>query len=52
MGAIDHLTKVTEATQLQSEIDQTAKDLELLIEVISNLKIEDATQRTKIIDDI
>lgn len=52
LGAIDHLTKVTEATQLQSEIDQTAKDLELLIEVISNLKIEDATQRTKIIDDI
>lgn len=51
-AGIEALTKVTEANALQAEIERTSKDLEMLIEVISNLKIEDATQRTKIIDDI
>jgi hypothetical protein len=52
LAGIDSLSKVTEANALQADIEQTSKDLEMLIEVISNLKIEDATQRTKIIDDI
>lgn len=49
---IEQLEKVSEAKQLEAEIDQTSKDLELLIEIVSNLKIDDATQRTKIIDNI
>ncbi len=52
LAGIEKLSKVTEANELQGQIEQTGKDLEMLIEIISNLKIEDATQRTKIIDDI
>ncbi|MDP1560612.1 MAG: DNA repair ATPase [Pirellulaceae bacterium] len=52
LAGIETLTKVTEANALQGQIEQTSKDLEMLIEIISNLKIDDATQRTKIIDDI
>lgn len=52
LAGIEKLSKVTEANALQAEIEQTGKDLEMLIEIISNLKIDDATQRTKIIDDI
>lgn len=52
LAGIETLTKVTEANALQAQIEQTSKDLEMLIEIISNLKIDDATQRTKIIDDI
>lgn len=50
--AIAELEKVSEAKELEAEIDQTGKDLELLIEIVSNLKIDDATQRTRIIDNI
>ena len=31
---------------------QSAAELEMLIEIVSNLKIDDATQRTAIIDNI
>ena len=34
------------------EIEQIGKDLELLIDIVSNLKIEDATHTTQIIDQI
>lgn len=52
LAAIAAIAKVTEAKHLQTQIDQTAKDLELLIEIVSNLKIEDATTRTQIVDSI
>jgi len=44
--------KVVEANELEKEIDGVSKELEMLIEIVSNLKIEDATQTTKIIDNI
>ncbi len=37
---------------LEEEINQIGTDLEMLIEIVSNLKIDDATQTTKIIDNI
>jgi hypothetical protein len=49
---IDGLTKASEAKQLQEAIATSAGELEMLIEIVSNLKIEDATQRTTIIDNI
>ncbi len=49
---IDEVKKVTEAKELQENINQTGKDLEMLIDVVSNLKIEDATQTTEIIENI
>ena len=49
---IDHLTKVSEAKKLEEEIGDSSTELEMLIDVVSNLKIEDATQRTDIIENI
>jgi hypothetical protein len=51
-GQIAGLTKVAEAKVLQDQVDATATELEMLIEIVSNLKIDDATQRTEIIDNI
>ena len=51
-GQIDGLQKVAEARALGEQVDQQSADLEMLIDVVSNLKIEDATQRTTIIDSI
>lgn len=49
---IDGLQTVVEARQLDEQITGGAAELEMLIDVVSNLKIDDATQRTAIIDDI
>jgi hypothetical protein len=49
---IDGLAKVADAKALSELVDKQAADLEMLIDVVSNLKIEDATQRTAIIDSI
>ena len=49
---IDSLTKVSDAKTLENEISKGANELEMLIEVVSNLKIDDATHRTQIIDNI
>ena len=44
--------KVTDAKELQHKIGTSSSELEMLIEIVSNLKIDDATQRTTIIDAI
>lgn len=49
---IDQLTKVAEAKKLEEEIAASGSELEMLIDIVSNLKIDDATQRTQIIDSI
>ena len=49
---IEKLKKVVELNQLEEEVLKTSKELEMLIEIVSNLKIEDATQTTKIINNI
>ncbi|MEM7456303.1 MAG: DNA repair ATPase [Planctomycetota bacterium] len=50
--SIDQLKTGVQAKGLDEEIAQGASDLEMLIEIVSNLKIDDATQRTAIIDNI
>lgn len=50
--AIDAVEKVVEANELENTINQVSTDLEMLIDIVSNLKIEDATQTTRIIDNI
>lgn len=50
--AMDGIKKVIEAKKLEEEINQIATDLELLIDIVSNLDIEDTSHSTKIIDDI
>lgn len=49
---IETVAKVTEARALEDGILQTAGELEMLIDIVGNLKIDDATQRTAIIDSI
>jgi len=49
---LDGVQKVVEAKKLEEEVNQIATDLEMLIEIVSNLKIEDTSQTTKIIDNI
>ncbi|MCP5102384.1 MAG: AAA family ATPase, partial [bacterium] len=49
---IPGVQKGSEGKELGEEITQTSNDLELLIDIVSNLKIEDPTQTTEIIDRI
>lgn len=46
------ITTVVESKALTEEIDAAASQLEMLTETVSNLRIDDATKRTQIIDDI
>jgi hypothetical protein len=50
--SIASIEKVIEATKVEEDIAAIATELEMLIDVVSNLKIEDATQTTRIIDNI
>lgn len=44
--------KVVDANEVAGQIKQLSGDLEMLIEIVSNLAIEDATQTTQIVDNI
>ncbi len=50
--AIEGVKKVSDARKIEEEIATLGAELEMLIDVVSNLKIDDATQRTTIIDNI
>ena len=49
---VETVTTVAEAKKLEEEIDASGAQLELLTETVSNLRIDDATKRTEIIDSI
>ncbi len=49
---IDAVKTAKEAEALREKFDAIGADLELLIDIVSNLKIDDATQTTRIIDNI
>lgn len=51
-SAIEEVSTAKQGKELEERIDAIGKELELLIEIVSNLKIEDPTQTTKIIDSI
>ncbi len=51
-GGISELTKVSDARKIEEEITSSAEELEMLIDIVSNLDIDDATHRTEIIDNI
>lgn len=50
--SLDLLTKATDGKKVEEDISETSHQLEMLIEIVSNLKIADATQTTRIIDNI
>src|SRR5690606_35857782 len=47
-----NIQKVTEGVKAEEEVASVSGELEMLIQIVSNLKIEDATQTTRIIDNI
>lgn len=49
---IPQLKTAREAEELETAFEEIGQALELLIEIVSNLKIEDTTQTTRIIDNI
>ena len=51
-GAVDQLKKVTEAVKFEENLAACSKELEMLVEIVGNLKIEDSTETTRIIDSI
>ncbi|HEX8504675.1 MAG TPA: DNA repair ATPase, partial [Hymenobacter sp.] len=50
--AIEKVQKVAEANEQEKQANAVSGELELLIEVVSNLPMEDPTQTTRIIDNI
>ncbi|MBN2343165.1 MAG: DNA repair ATPase [Deltaproteobacteria bacterium] len=46
------LEKVSEGKELSAQVGTCSDELEMLIEIVSNLKIDDASWRTQIIDNI
>ena len=50
--SIPGLEKGSDAKKAEDNVSAAAGELEMLIEIVSNLKIDDATQRTAIIDNI
>lgn len=51
-GAVAKVAKVAEAEEVREELDRAGGELEMLIDIVGNLRIEDATETTKIIDAI
>jgi len=51
-SAIPNLATAADAKQVGQQIADSASELEMLIDIVSNLNIEDTTQRTTIIDNI
>ncbi|HMO12860.1 MAG TPA: DNA repair ATPase [Pirellulaceae bacterium] len=51
-ASIEQMKTVAECRNLDEQIREVASDLEMLIDVVNNLHIDDATQRTEIIDNI
>ncbi|MCP4456058.1 MAG: AAA family ATPase, partial [Planctomycetes bacterium] len=49
---VPDLAKVMDAKALQEDVGHTASELEMLTDIVSNLKIEDATQTITIIENI
>jgi hypothetical protein len=49
---IDKVNKSKEGKELTEKMDETSGDLELLIDIVSNFKIEDPTMTTEIIEKI
>ena len=47
-----NIQTATEADELREKVEGIGSELELLIDIVSNLKIADATQTTRIIDNI
>ncbi|MDQ3621431.1 MAG: AAA family ATPase, partial [Verrucomicrobiota bacterium] len=51
-AAVPALPKATDAQKLEDEINGVARELDLLVETAGNLKMQDATETTRIIESV
>jgi len=51
-AGIDQLKKVSDAKLLDERVTEVGSELEMLLDIVGNLKVDDATQRTMITDGI
>lgn len=49
---ISAITKVIQGKELENQVNQITSDLEMLIDIVSNLKIDDTSHATQIINNI
>jgi hypothetical protein len=52
LAAVERVTKVAEGKEIEKAVTAAGGELEMLIEIVNSLKIEDATETTRIIDSI
>lgn len=52
LAAAESVSRVAEGKKIESAVSKTGGELEMLIEIVNNLKIDDATETTRIIDGI
>lgn len=52
LGAVDRVAKAAEGKKVEKAVSEAGTELEMLIEIVNGLKIEDATETTRIIDSI
>ena len=52
LAAVEKVAKVTDGKAIEKAVSDAGRELEMLIEVVNSLRIEDATETTRIIDAI
>jgi len=52
LASVERVAKVAEGREIEKAVTQAGGELEMLIEIVNSLKIEDATETTRIIDGI
>ena len=52
LAAVERVAKVAEGKEIEKAVTVAGGELEMLIEIVNSLKIEDATETTRIIDGI
>jgi hypothetical protein len=52
LASVDNVSKVAEGREIEKSVSAAGGELEMLIEIVNSLKIEDATETTRIIDSI
>ncbi|MBL9172279.1 MAG: DNA repair ATPase, partial [Verrucomicrobiales bacterium] len=52
LAAVDRITKVADGRKLEKAVAEAGAELEMLIEIVNSLRIEDATETTRIIDGV
>ncbi|MEM9691913.1 MAG: AAA family ATPase, partial [Myxococcota bacterium] len=52
LASLSEVAKVKDVEPLQVKVDKTSEGLDLLSQVVADLKIDDATQRTEILENI